>query len=116
MPRKEMPCVVGWATRLEERRKRLKPGIMRRRSSVFTPGTLRISEASRTAIDAGASVATFSTTVIELRTVSALSPAAGVCPQLGQTHQNSAMPAMRSDPFRMRTEDNLYTFFPPWFQ
>ena len=38
MPRREMPCVVGLATMLDDRRKRLNPGTSRNRSSRFVPG------------------------------------------------------------------------------
>jgi len=36
--RNETPCVVGFATTLDERRNRLKPGIWRKRSSSSAPG------------------------------------------------------------------------------
>ena len=38
MPRSETPCVVGFATKLEERRNSVKPGTSRSRSSILTPG------------------------------------------------------------------------------
>src|ERR1035441_7071210 len=38
MPRSEIPCVVGLAARLDERRNRLNPGTSRSRSSRFVPG------------------------------------------------------------------------------
>ena len=57
-------------TWLDDRRNRLNPGVIRNLSSRFTPGTCRICGASSTVIDAGASVVIFSTTVMELWTVS----------------------------------------------
>ena len=75
MPRRLIPCVVGCATRLDERRNRLKPGTVRRRSSRLSPGVSRICLLSSTDTAAGVSVAMFSTTVMLVRTGSILSAA-----------------------------------------
>jgi hypothetical protein len=56
------------ATRLDERRNKLKPGTMRRRSSRFTPGTSPIRVWSRVETEAGASAAIRSVTVMEVLT------------------------------------------------
>ena len=76
-PRREMPCVVGWAASEEERRKRAKPGTMRRRSSRLMPGTCWTRRESRMVSEAGASAATFSTMVMEVWTGSAAGVAVG---------------------------------------
>src|ERR1019366_4535952 len=70
MPRREMPCVVGLAARLEARRNRLNPGTSRNRSSRFVPGLCWRAVLSRTVTLAGVSAEIFSTTVIEVLTVS----------------------------------------------
>src|SRR5215831_16427111 len=64
-PRSEMPCVVGLATRLEERRNMLKPGTYRRRSSRFSPGMRSSCGLGISEIDAGASAAMLAFTVID---------------------------------------------------
>src|SRR5579884_2778637 len=61
--RKETPCVVGFATRLELRRNKLKPGIWRSRSSMFMPGMFSICSRSRTVMEAGVSADSVSFTV-----------------------------------------------------
>src|SRR5450759_1892413 len=68
MPRSEMPWVVGLAARLEERRKRLKPGTSRRRSSRFVPGLSCRAVLSRVVTLAGVSAEIFSTKVMEVLT------------------------------------------------
>src|SRR5450756_757428 len=68
MPRSEMPWVVGLAARLEERRKRLKPGTSRRRSSRLVPGLCCRATLSSTVTLAGVSAEIFSTTVMEVLT------------------------------------------------
>src|SRR5712692_10550874 len=75
MPRKEIPCVVGCATRLDERRNRLKPGTVRRRSSRFSPGVWRTCSLSSTETEAGVSAVTVPTTVMLVRTGSILAAA-----------------------------------------
>src|SRR2546425_7594066 len=72
MPRREIPCVVGCATTLDERRNRLKPGTARRRSSRFSPGVWRICLLSSTETEAGVSAVTVQTTVMLVRTGSIL--------------------------------------------
>src|ERR1017187_2876724 len=67
-PRSETPCVVGLATRLDERRNRLKPGTERRRSSRLTPGVCCRSETSRVETLAGVSAEIVATTVIDVLT------------------------------------------------
>src|ERR1019366_4885502 len=66
MPRSEMPCVVGLATMLEERRERLKPGRSRGRSSRLARGLCCKPMASSVVTLAGVSAAIFSTTVMEV--------------------------------------------------
>src|SRR5439155_4751141 len=73
MPRREIPCVVGCATRLDERRNRLKPGTVRRRSSRLSPGVPRICLLSSTDTEAGVSAATLPSTVMLVRTGSIFS-------------------------------------------
>src|SRR5450756_1331400 len=68
MPRSEMPWVVGLAARLEERRKRLKPGTSRRRSSRLVPGLCCRAVLSSVVMLAGVSAEIFSTTVMEVLT------------------------------------------------
>src|ERR1022692_5287807 len=70
MPRSEMPCVVGLAARLEERRNRLNPGTSRNRSSRLVPGLCSRAVVSRTVTLAGVSAELLSTTVMEVLTVS----------------------------------------------
>src|SRR5690349_4028735 len=56
VPRRETPCVVGLATTLDERRKRLKPGICRSRSSSSAPGMSCSWSASSAVMAAGVSL------------------------------------------------------------
>src|ERR1035438_3540666 len=70
MPRSEIPCVVGLAARLDERRNRLNPGTSRNRSSRFVPGLCCRAVLSSVVTLAGVSAEMFSTTVIEVLTAS----------------------------------------------
>ena len=65
-PRSDTPCVVDWPLRSMCAGTSVKPGMERSRSSMFTPGCSRTSVSSSTVMNAGASVSTFSTTVIVL--------------------------------------------------
>ena len=56
VPRRETPWMVGLATTLDERRKRLKPGICRSRSSSSAPGMSCNWLASSVVIAAGVSL------------------------------------------------------------
>src|ERR1035441_4237126 len=68
MPRSEIPCVVGLAARLAERRNRRTPGTSRNRSSRFVPGLCCRAVLSSVVTLAGVSAEMFSTTVIEVLT------------------------------------------------
>jgi len=57
MPRRDTPWEVGWVTRLEERRKRLKPGTCLRISSTVWLAEWRISSAVMTVTLAAVSLA-----------------------------------------------------------
>ena len=94
MPRRETPCVVGFATTLEVRRKSENPGTSRKRSSMFTPGVCARSCADTSDTLAGVWVTTFSTTVMEERTGSGV--VGGVWAKSIGTHKQAA-----------RTEDDL---------
>ena len=109
MPRSDSPCVVGCATRLEFRRKRLKPGTIRSRSSRLTPGMRWSLGESSKVMGAGVSVETFSITVIELTTGSSFASGdvGDVCAQSAGIDQISAMPAGLRQPGRRCTEYNL---------
>lgn len=61
--RKETPWVVGFATRLDDRRNKLNPGTCRNLSSRLLPGIVRSCSWSTTAIDAGLSLVSVPTTV-----------------------------------------------------
>src|SRR3954447_1151897 len=54
--RSETPCVVGFATTLDERRNRLNPGIWRKRSSSSAPGMSCSCWGPRVVIAAGVSL------------------------------------------------------------
>jgi len=82
--RSETPCVVGFATTLDERRKRLKPGICRSRSSSSAPGMSCSCPASNVVMAAGVSLErTLFTVTLVLRGGGVGgwgSDEAGVCP------------------------------------
>lgn len=78
IPRSEMPWVVGLAAKLEERRSSVKPGTMRSRSSMLTPGMRFSSGVPSVVMEAGLSEATLSLTVICVRTGSGLAGGAGI--------------------------------------
>src|SRR5512134_3912032 len=107
IPRSETPWVVGWATTLEDRRKRLKPGTSRSRSSRFTPGVARTSELSRAVIDAGASAVIRPITVIELLTGSGGVPAWRRSGEQIRAHNASVAPAGDGIPLRRGAENDL---------
>src|SRR5688572_30903256 len=57
MPRRDTPCVVGWATTLDVRRNRLNPGTWRSRSSTVWAGVVAMSGRVMTVTLAGVSPA-----------------------------------------------------------
>src|SRR5579884_2846399 len=63
-PRRDTPCVVGFATMLDVRRNSVKPGTSRRRSSRFTPGVSSMRVRFTVEISAGASVESVPVTVM----------------------------------------------------
>src|SRR5712691_3663840 len=125
MPRREMPCVVGCATIPDDRRNRLKPGTVRRRSSRLSPGVWRICLLSSTETDAGVSAAIFSITVMLVRTGAILSVAllsgCGVCAwtidsqrRIARTKQTRGNPPGGFEGGGVGAEDNLKSLFIDW--
>src|ERR1035437_2636651 len=110
-PRSETPCVVGLATRLDERRNRLKPGTERRRSSRLTPGVCCRSEASRVETLAGVSAEIVSTTVIEVLTGSGAGGAWAASGKWKHVRSKDASthPAGFREAARRRGNDNFVT-------
>src|SRR6266851_632540 len=117
MPRSETPCVVGFATRLDERRNKVKPGTLRRRSSIFTPGISSRSWRSITETTAGTSVEMVPVTVIDVLTGSIFGGGCGgshcgkaVGVAIRTKHANRAflqLPAVLFETCRSGAEDNL---------
>src|SRR6267378_327470 len=117
MPRSETPCVVGFATTLEERRNRVKPGTLRRRSSILTPGSSAIRWRSITEMAAGTSVEMVSVTVMDVLTGSSFGGGCGGSLwgeadsiAIGAQHTNSAflqLPAVLFETCRSGAEDDL---------
>ena len=64
-PRNEIPCVVGFAAILDDRRNKPKPGTARSRSSRSTPGCASTCERCNVLIDAGVSPMIVPVTVID---------------------------------------------------
>ncbi len=83
MPRKETPCVVGFATTLEVRRKSENPGTARSVSSMLMPGTASMAVEFRTVITAGASAEMVPVTVIDSFSGSGLSCCEGCGAEAG---------------------------------
>src|SRR5215471_11904451 len=112
-PRSDTPCVVGWATRLEVRRKRLKPGTMRSRSSSSLPGVSLIVVLSMAVILAGVSAAMSPVTVMLVLTGSSfccLSSgdwAVSGTRQVARTQQASAAPACLGKAIGRGAEDQV---------
>src|ERR1035437_99317 len=108
-PRSETPCVVGLATRLDERRNRLKPGTERRRSSRLTPGVCCRSEASRVETLAGVSAEIVATTVIDVLTGSGVGGAWGASGEWKHVSSKDARahPAGFREAARRRGNDNF---------
>jgi len=77
MPRRETPCVVGFAESDDDRRKRVNPGTSRRRSSGLTPGMSVSPARGREVTDAGDSASTRPATVTDVLR----EPDGGVCRQ-----------------------------------
>src|ERR1019366_8489470 len=88
IPRSEMPCVVGLAARLEERRNRLNSGTSRNLSSRLVPGLCWRAVLSRTVTLAGVSAEIFSTTVMEVLTVSGFGGSLGCGSWVCAAHRN----------------------------
>jgi len=114
-PRSVTPCVVGFATSDDVRRKRLKPGTERSRSSNSAPGVCSRVALSMTEILAGVSAEICSVTVIDVLTGVSLSAgvwSAGVCAsiaasQIAGTKHASIPPAPLRKPLRLGAEHNL---------
>ena len=85
MPRRERPWVVGCPTMLDERRKRLKPGTWRSRSSTVWLAEWVTSSRVMTVTAAGASPAFCSIRVGVTTTGSRRAGASGVCAAAGAT-------------------------------
>src|ERR1035438_2212770 len=109
-PRRETPWVVGLATSEEVRRKRVNPGIRRRRSSMSAPGDCAMASESRTVSGGGDSAVMFSDTVIEVWTGSG-GAAAGVWPGAGsgeatRMQNTSGAPSQLVEAARLRDKDD----------
>ncbi len=83
MPRSESPCVVGWPTMLDVRRKRLNPGTWRRRSSTVWLAECVTSSRVITVTAAGASPAFCSMRVGVTTTGSRRVGVSGACAAAG---------------------------------
>src|SRR5437762_4400183 len=90
MPRRERPWVVGCPTMLDERRKRLKPGTWRSRSSTVWLAEWVTSSRVMTVTAAGASPAFCSIRVGVTTTGSRRAGASGVCAAAGATRPTTS--------------------------